>query len=198
VRLNENRQWVVPVLRDIKELKAAYRSAVKADEVDQCDDAADRVRTALGVPEHGRVLDTLLGKAVVRTTRQFTFTRELHERLVEVEQNLGHYFGYSPSEVEEYIRAASIGVGEAAGGQRITETADLLAYFNRSHDQAKEDLQEVAATTWWKRRGRRKTALRKTDAKLYSLGAIIADCCDEAVFAFSYSIGVATAHGGTI
>src|ERR1035437_1444675 len=129
VRLNENRQWVVPVLRDIKELKAAYRSAVKADEVDQCDDAADRVRTALGVPEHGRVLDTLLGKAVVRTTRQFTFTRELHERLVEVEQNLGHYFGYSPSEVEEYIRAASIGVGEAAGGQRDRKSTRL----NSSH-----------------------------------------------------------------
>lgn len=180
---NENREFVLGVLEEVKALKEAYESAPAT--MDRCDQLVASIYGRLKTDEVARAFNPLL---------RDEYQRVLADALVNVprsdledEIELAQDFGYSGKDVKRYVRRARP-AARPANGRSIATTDDLVRELEALHSQAKRDLFAVTGPPW-----KRWSALRHARAaaqyRLYCVGTIVADGMVSDLFETSYAIG---------
>jgi len=182
---NGNRTVIMPLLDDIKELKQSYKSAKAASaSLDRCDEL---IRTILGLLKRQGVrdaLDTLLADENGRNRPSLTIKISAPDLKDEIE--LAGDFGYSASEVKQYVKRAR---RELAPGthHEIADIEDLMRELREINARFTQGA-EAAGSRFARWRTIRR-AREDAQYQLYCVGTIIADGMTKYLFETSYTVG---------
>lgn len=183
LRPNENGRSVLPVLGRVDRLRRAYSDAT-SENMAASDDAVRELIALLSEPATALVIDAELARR--RPWAELTEVFRDRE-LVKREAELARSFGFKPREVKRYIKRAR-DAGAAPPVADIGSVAELLELIKAVHADLREAL---PAEGWpWKTWLPARRARAEADARVFAIGAIVADTMRRPLFDLSYAVGV--------
>lgn len=182
---NENRRYVEPVLGRVTRLRHAYSRATP-DNMAACDEALGELISLLRDPPAARAIDAELA----RRPASSELADIVRDRvLVKREAELARSFGFKPRDVKKYVKRARA-TADSPRLPDIGSVADLIDLITAVHGDLR-DAMTAAAQGWpWKNWFALRSARDEADARVFAIGAIVADTMRRALFDLSYALGV--------
>jgi hypothetical protein len=151
-----------------------------------CDDAVRELISLLRDPLAARAIDAELA----RRPASGELADIVRDRvLVKREAELARNFGFKPRDAKKYVKRARA-AADAPPVPDIGSVSDLIDLITAVHDDLRDAMTAAAQhgllKTWFAVRGARDEA----DARVFAVGAIVADTMRRALFDLSYALGV--------
>jgi hypothetical protein len=181
-RPNENREYIEPVLGRVSLLRRAYSRASR-DDFAGCDDALRELVSLLEDPDTANIIDAELA----RRQRSPELTRVASNReLVKREADLARDFGFKPREARRYIKRGR--EERDTPLPDVGSTADLVVLINEIHADLRQAISAEGPP--WKRWPAVRRGRAEAEARVFGVGAIVADTMRRPLFHLSYAVGV--------
>lgn len=186
--LNDDREFLCPVLDRLQRLHEAYKQTINS----QSTEAALRdLRSELSDRSVRRSLDRLLRETTFDQQLQ-SGSRTIQAHELEVEGSLGQLFGLSDKQIRRHINKLLASRPWTFDVQplQLDSTADLERLIDRLHQHLLTTSTAVTSSRWTPFRKRRLS--QQTDGVIFCIGSVLADSLHTAYFRLSYSLAVAT------